>query len=67
MFADCLSKCPVVGEHIDGELTGLGESKEPLLVLELLDCLHNLSKRLNRIKASVLEDEAGMLFKIHHL
>ena len=28
-----LSRCPVVGEHIDGELTDSEESKEPLLVL----------------------------------
>ena len=61
VLADALSRCPVVGEHVDGELTDSGESNEPLLVLELLDSLHISHKRLDRIKASMLEDEAGML------
>ena len=62
-MADALSRCPVVNEHVDGELTDSGESKEPLLDLKLLDSLRNLFKRLDRTKASMLEDEVEMLLK----
>jgi len=55
VVADALSRSPnPVGEQVTG-------SGEPSLVLELISMLPISSHRLDRIKASMLEDEAGMI------